>query len=135
MEARELSSHCTMSNIIRSQAEHVRKNRQSHPIYIVKRTSISVNGALTKTLTNDQSVLEIVFFRNIVGMIFLLMVFKHTPTKLPGGEPLPLVLHGLLGFSAMILFFYNIVTIPLGMTITLNETSPLFCLYLSIFSA
>lgn len=91
------------------------------------------NGALTKTLTNDLSALELVFFRSIVGMLFLLMMLKHTPTKLPGGEPLMLFLRGVLGFSAMILFFYTIATIPLGMAITLNETSPLFVSILAFF--
>ncbi|MDA3908755.1 MAG: DMT family transporter [Sulfurimonas sp.] len=91
------------------------------------------NGALTKTLTDDLSALEIVFFRSIVGMLFLLVMLKHTPTKLAGGEPFMLFLRGVLGFSAMILFFYTIATIPLGIAITLNETSPLFVSILAFF--
>lgn len=91
------------------------------------------NGALTKMLTDDLSALEIVFFRSIVGMLFLLVMLKHTPTKLAGGEPFMLFLRGMLGFSAMILFFYTIATIPLGMAITLNETSPLFVSILAFF--
>jgi drug/metabolite transporter (DMT)-like permease len=91
------------------------------------------NGALTKMLTDDLSALEIVFFRSIVGMLFLLAMLKHTPTKLAGGEPFMLFLRGVLGFSAMILFFYTIATIPLGMAITLNETSPLFVSILAFF--
>lgn len=91
------------------------------------------NGALTKMLSNDMSALEIVFFRSIVGMLFLFAMLKHTPTKLPGGQPLMLFLRGILGFSAMILFFYTIATIPLGMAITLNETSPLFVSILAFF--
>lgn len=91
------------------------------------------NGALTKVLTDDLSALEIVFFRSIVGMLFLLVMLKHTPTKLAGGKPFMLFLRGVLGFSAMILFFYTIATIPLGMAITLNETSPLFVSILAFF--
>lgn len=91
------------------------------------------NGALTKLLTDDLSALEIVFFRSIVGMLFLLVMLKHTPTKLAGGKPFMLFLRGVLGFSAMILFFYTIATIPLGMAITLNETSPLFVSILAFF--
>lgn len=93
----------------------------------------ALNGALTKMLTNDMSALEIVFFRSIVGMLFLFVMLKHTPTKLPGGEPFMLFLRGLLGFSAMVIFFYTIATIPLGMAITLNETSPLFVSILAFF--
>ena len=93
----------------------------------------ALNGALTKMLSNDMSALEIVFFRSIVGMLFLLAMLKHTPTRLPGGQPFMLFLRGMLGFSAMILFFYTIATIPLGMAITLNETSPLFVSILAFF--
>ena len=93
----------------------------------------AVNGALTKMLTNDMSALEIVFFRSIVGMLFLFIMLKHTPTKLPGGQPFMLFLRGILGFSAMVIFFYTIATIPLGMAITLNETSPLFVSILAFF--
>jgi drug/metabolite transporter (DMT)-like permease len=61
------------------------------------------------------------------------MMLKHTPTKLPGGQLHLLVLRGFLGFSAMILFFYTITTIPLGIAITLNKTSPLFVSVLAFF--
>ena len=93
----------------------------------------ALNGAIAKVLSDDISALEIVFFRNLLGVIFILFMLKHTPTKLPGGQPHLLVLRGLLGFSAMILFFYTITTIPLGIAITLNKTSPLFVSVLAFF--
>ncbi len=93
----------------------------------------ALNGAIAKILSDDISALEIVFFRNLLGVLFLLMMLKHTPTRLPGGQPHLLVLRGLLGFSAMILFFYTITTIPLGVAITLNKTSPLFVSVLAFF--
>ncbi len=93
----------------------------------------ALNGAIAKVLSDDISALEIVFFRNLLGVLFLLMMLKHTPTKLPGGQLHLLVLRGLFGFSAMILFFYTITTIPLGIAITLNKTSPLFVSVLAFF--
>ena len=93
----------------------------------------ALNGAIAKVLSEDISALEIVFFRNLLGMIFILMMLKHTPTKLPGGQLHLLILRGFLGFSAMILFFYTITTIPLGIAITLNKTSPLFVSILAFF--
>lgn len=93
----------------------------------------ALNGAIAKILSEDISALEIVFFRNLLGVVFVLMMLKHTPTKLPGGQLHLLVLRGLLGFSAMILFFYTITTIPLGVAITLNKTSPLFVSVLAFF--
>ena len=93
----------------------------------------ALNGAIAKILSEEISALEIVFFRNLLGVLFLLIMLKHTPTRLPGGKIHLLILRGLLGFSAMILFFYTITTIPLGVAITLNKTSPLFVSILAFF--
>ncbi len=93
----------------------------------------ALNGAVAKILSEDLSALEIVFFRNLIGAIFILLMLRHTPTQLPGGKLHLLVLRGLFGFSAMILFFYTITVIPLGEAITLNKTSPLFVAILAFF--
>ena len=86
----------------------------------------ALNGAVAKMLGEEMSALEIVFWRNLAGMAFLLAALRYTPPSLSGGRPGLLLLRGLLGFSAMILFFYTITAIPLGEAITLNKTSPLF---------
>ncbi len=91
------------------------------------------NGAIAKTLSTEMSALEIVFWRNLAGMTMILLALRHTPASLPGGAPALLLLRGILGFSAMILFFYTITTIPLGEAITLNKTSPLFVTLLAFF--
>lgn len=93
----------------------------------------AMNGAIAKVLSQDISALEIVFYRNLIGVIVILATLQHTPTKLPGGKIHLLLLRGFLGFSAMILFFYTITTIPLGIAITLNKTSPLFVTILAFF--
>jgi drug/metabolite transporter (DMT)-like permease len=93
----------------------------------------ALNGAIAKVLGEDLSALEIVFFRNIFGVLFLFLMLQHTPAKLPGGKPHLLVFRGIFGFSAMILFFYTITVIPLGEAITLNKTSPLFVSVLAFF--
>ena len=93
----------------------------------------ALNGAVAKTLGDDLSALEIVFFRNLFGVVFILITLKHTPTRLKGGKPLLLLWRGLFGFSALLLFFYTITHIPLGEAITLNKTSPLFVVILAFF--
>lgn len=84
------------------------------------------NGVLAKILSEEMSALEIVFFRNLIGIFLILYALKHTPPKLKGGKFHLLFIRGVFGFSAMILFFYTIATIPLGEAIVLNKTSPLF---------
>jgi len=91
----------------------------------------ALNGAVAKILGDDLSALEIVFFRNLIGVAIILVMLHHTPPVLNGGKIHLLLLRGLFGFSAMILFFYTITVIPLGEAITLNKTSPLF---VSIFA-
>lgn len=86
----------------------------------------ALNGAIAKVLTQDISALEVVFFRNLIGILLIVYALRHTPPKLSGGKIHLLILRGFLGFSAMILFFYTIMTIPLAEAITLNKTSPFF---------
>jgi len=93
----------------------------------------ALNGAIAKILGEDMSALEIVFFRNLIGVVFILIALRHTPPVLGGGKIHLLLLRGFLGFSAMILFFYTITVIPLGEAITLNKTSPLFVAVLAYF--
>ena len=93
----------------------------------------ALNGALAKILSQEMSALEIVFFRNLIGVALILYALKHTPPKLSGGKFHLLLTRGLFGFTAMILFFYTITTIPLGEAITLNKTSPLFVAILAYY--
>jgi len=93
----------------------------------------ALNGALTKILSEDISALEIVFFRNLIGVFIILYALKHTAPKLTGGKIYMLFTRGLFGFMAMILFFYTISVIPLGEAITLNKTSPFFVTLLAYF--
>ena len=93
----------------------------------------ALNGGVAKILSEDMSALEIVFFRNMIGVFLILMTLKHTPPKLTGGKFHLLFTRGFFGFSAMILFFYTITVIPLGEAITLNKTSPLFVSILAFY--
>ncbi|WP_300364428.1 DMT family transporter [Hydrogenimonas sp.] len=93
----------------------------------------AMNGAVAKVLGEELSAMEIVFFRNLIGVAIILAALHHTPPKLSGGRIPLLLLRGLFGFSAMILFFYTITVIPLGEAITLNKTSPLFVAILAFF--
>lgn len=93
----------------------------------------ALNGALAKILTDDLSALEMVFYRNLIGVAIILYALKHTAPKLTGGKFHMLFMRGFFGFTAMILFFYTITVIPLGEAITLNKTSPLFVTILAYY--
>ncbi len=91
------------------------------------------NGALAKILSEEISALEIVFFRNLIGVGLILYALRIQAPTLHGGKIHLLFMRGLFGFSAMILFFYTITVIPLGEAITLNKTSPLFVSILAFY--
>lgn len=93
----------------------------------------AMNGAVAKVLSDEISALEIVFFRNLMGVIIILYTLKHTAPSLSGGKIYMLITRGVFGFLAMILFFYTITVIPLGEAITLNKTSPLFVTVLAYY--
>jgi LPXTG-motif cell wall-anchored protein len=86
----------------------------------------ALNGAVAKSLSSELSALEIVFFRNLIGVLIILAMLKHTPTNIDYKNLHLLILRGVFGFIAMFLFFYTITTIPLGDAMTLNKTSPIF---------
>ncbi|WP_428737582.1 DMT family transporter [Sulfurimonas sp.] len=110
------------------------KERDNGIYYMLLSALISaLNGSLVKILSDDLSALEIVFFRNMIGVFLILYALRHTPPKLSGGKFHLLLTRGFLGFMAMILFFYTITTIPLGEAITLNKTSPLFVTLLAFY--
>ncbi len=93
----------------------------------------ALSGAFAKILGPEMSALEIVFFRNLLGLLFIAITLKHTPATLPGGKPYLLLWRGLFGFGALFLYFYTITAIPLGEAMTLNKTSPLFVTILAFF--
>ena len=110
------------------------KNIDKGVLYMLVGALISaLNGAIAKILSDEMSAMEIVFFRNMIGVLLVLYALKHTPPKLSGGKLHMLITRGIFGFSAMILFFYTITVIPLGEAITLNKTSPLFVTILAYY--
>jgi len=86
----------------------------------------AIMGAFAKELSNSMSSLEVVFFRNVFGVALIgFMVFKK-PIKQVGGKPFLLFFRGLMGFLALLAFFYNIAYISLADAMTFSKTSPIF---------
>lgn len=83
-------------------------------------------GAFVKILSHSMSSVEIVFFRNVIGLIIIVYSIYKSPLNQVGGKPLLLFLRGFVGFLALLMYFYNIATIPLAEAITFSKTSPIF---------
>ena len=83
-------------------------------------------GAFAKELSDSMTSIEVVFFRNVFGVVLILFSIYRTPLVQQGGKPLLLVFRGAIGFTALLFFFYNIANIPLGEAMTFSKTSTIF---------
>ena len=83
-------------------------------------------GGFAKELSQYMSSIEIVFFRNVTGVAIILFAIYKSPLKQTGGKPFLLFMRGFIGFSALLMYFYNIANIPLAEAITFNKLSPIF---------
>jgi drug/metabolite transporter (DMT)-like permease len=83
-------------------------------------------GAFAKLLSDYMSSVEVVFIRNITGVILISYAIYKSPVKQIGGKPFLLFMRGFIGFSALLMYFYNIANIPLAQAQTFNKISPIF---------
>ncbi|WP_455757545.1 DMT family transporter [Sulfurimonas sp.] len=88
--------------------------------------TFAIMGAFAKLASGHMSSLEVVFFRNVAGVILVGFAVLKKPMVHVGGKPWLLFFRGFMGFSALLAFFYNIAHISLGDAMTFSKTSPIF---------
>jgi len=88
--------------------------------------TFAIMGAFAKLASQHMPSLEVVFFRNIAGVILVGIAVLKTPMAQKGGKAFLLFFRGFMGFTALLAFFYNIAHIPLGDAMTYSKTSPIF---------
>ncbi len=93
----------------------------------------SVSGACTRVLGHDISSVELVFFRNLIGVIFIFYSVNQRPLVQVGGKPLLLIFRGITGTLALYTFFYSITRIGLAEAITYQQSYPVFLSVFSVF--
>jgi drug/metabolite transporter (DMT)-like permease len=93
----------------------------------------ALNGAVAKILSESMDPIEVVFYRNLIGVIIILFSLKKFSVSVDMTKLHLLLLRGLFGTLAMLLFFYTIATIPLGEAVVLNKTSPFFVTILAYY--
>jgi len=95
----------------------------------------ALSGAVAKVLSETMDPIEIVFYRNLLGVFMILYSFKKVKlsTSFEISKVHLLFLRGLFGTIAMVLYFYTIATIPLGEAVILNKTSPFFVTILAYY--
>ncbi len=86
----------------------------------------AIMGVLVKIGAQKFTTPELVFYRSLLGLLFIFALTKcrHLPLATPLlGRQLS---RGMVGFVSLLLFFYAISALPLATAVTLNYTSPLF---------
>lgn len=93
---------------------------------LIAALGFAIMGALVKAGSVKFSSAELVFYRSLFGflMIFTFVRLKRLPIKTPHLSKQ--LARALIGFIALLMFFYAISHLPLATAITLNYTSPLF---------
>lgn len=86
----------------------------------------AIMGAFAKIVSESMSSLEVVFFRNLFGVLLVGVTLFKKPMSHIGGKPFLLFFRGFMGFAALLAFFYNIAHIPLADAMTFSKTSPIF---------
>lgn len=90
--------------------------------------------ALIAKLISHLGALELTFFRNSVGILFLLMFFGYAKQKKFNAEKIWLLLfRGFIGTVALIAFFYNVSAVSLSDALTFAKAEPLFSAILAFW--
>lgn len=86
----------------------------------------SIMGGAAKALKGSFNAGQLVFWRNIVGLLVLLISFSHRMPVNSGSKPGRLLFRGLMGTTALYTLLYCIMHLPLGTAMSYNLTSALF---------
>ena len=92
-------------------------------------------GAMTgfvKFASETLPIFEIVFFRSLLGSLMMAFVILREKGSFVGKNPFVLALRGIFGSSALIMNFYAISKLSLGIAVILNYTSPIFVAVIAI---
>lgn len=100
---------------------------------IIASFCFALTGACTRLLGGAISSVELVFFRNVIGVGFILATLRHRPIKQKGGKPYLLIFRGIIGTISLYTYFYSITQIGLAEAITYQQTYPIFLALLSFY--
>jgi drug/metabolite transporter (DMT)-like permease len=109
------------------------KNYRGILFMLIASFAFAAMGVFVKRLGKDFDTVEIVLFRNLIGVIFLLISVVQRPLVQTGGKPFLLLFRGFIGTLGLYAFAYNMVYMPLGKAFTFYQTSALFIAIFSYF--
>jgi drug/metabolite transporter (DMT)-like permease len=91
----------------------------------------SMMGGAAKLLKGSFGAGQLVFWRNAIGLLVLIVGFIAKPPVNKGGKFRLLIFRGIMGTTALYTLLYCILHLPLGTAMTYNLTSAIF---IAVFS-
>ncbi len=85
----------------------------------------AIMGVLVKIASHKFSSAELVFYRSLVGLVFITSYVLINRLSISTQLIKMQMSRSIIGFISMVMFFYAISALPLASAITLNYTSPL----------
>jgi drug/metabolite transporter (DMT)-like permease len=111
----------------------MRKNYSGVLFMLVASLSFAIMGVFVKRLGKDFDSVQIVLFRNLVGVLFIVGSFWQKPLKIAKERRFLLLFRGFIGTISLYAFAYNLVHTPLGVAFTFYQTSTFFIAFFSYF--
>ncbi len=114
--------------------ENFQSTEKAGIIYMLLASAFfSTMGYYVKILGQTLGTGEIVFFRNLIGLLIIVPSLIARPSGTKGGKPFMLAMRGVFGFLALFFYFYSISVLPLGTAATLTKIDPIFTAILAFF--
>jgi len=88
--------------------------------------TFSIMGLCIKLASSTYSTSEIVMYRGAVGMLFVFAMMRYNGQPVATRYPWHHLWRGVIGVTAMWLWFYSIGKLPLATAMTLNYMSPIW---------
>ena len=96
--------------------------------------SFALTGACSRFLRHDMGPIQLVFFRNLIGLPFIVFaLWRNPPHQEVGGKMGLLIFRGLIGTMSLYALFYSITKIGLAVATTYQQSYPVFLSVMAYF--
>lgn len=112
--------------------EHIDKEKTGLYYMVFSAFCVAIATAIAKILSHRLSPMELVFFRNIFGVLYILFLIYRKPLKNTGGKPFLLLFRGFLGALAILSSFYIVIHLGLAEAITYQQSYPIYLALISV---
>jgi drug/metabolite transporter (DMT)-like permease len=102
------------------------KKYKSFKWMLIATFCFSIMGLMVKLLSSLFNEYELVFYRSFISLVIVVFIIRNNGVSYITKYRKIHFARSFIGFISLILFFYAITKLPLGTSMTLNYTSPIF---------